>query len=113
MWDKHEKLVLELLSKNILPAEVVELLENHREKLANLQHERLIHLIVTMTVSICTVIFTSVTIFVPQPAFLIVDLMLAILLVAYLGYYRKLENTTQKWYGLTDRIKSKITSGSL
>jgi hypothetical protein len=109
MWKKHEEKVLKSLEKDLNKSELLELLEDHKEKIVNIQHERLVHLIVTMTVSICTLLSIFVTMTSQLIVLLLVDALLVTLLIAYLIHYRYLENTTQRWYDISDQIRTKIS----
>ncbi|NLT14217.1 MAG: hypothetical protein GXY05_07725 [Clostridiales bacterium] len=85
------------------------LLSLHERKLRRLQHERLVHLIVTLLISI--VFLFSIWLFVTlsNPLVLILTAVVLALLAAYIGHYFFLENTVQRWYVLSDRISEKIS----
>lgn len=68
------------------------------------QHERLIHLIVTVTFAILTFMAVGVTLFVPEPAMFILILFLLILLIPYIRHYYILENGVQKLYSYYDKL---------
>lgn len=68
------------------------------------QHERLIHLIVTVTFALLTIIAILGTLIVPQPALFILVLLLVVLLVPYVRHYYILENGVQKLYQYYDRM---------
>lgn len=83
------------------------LLEEHREKVAILQHERLVHLIVTVMTVIVELFVVGVVLFAPEkglPAALIM-LGFAVLLGFYFRHYFFLENTVQRWYKITDEMR--------
>lgn len=107
MFAAYEKDLLAQLEKPLSPVDRRRLLKIHREKLSFLQHERLIHLLVTLAIALFTVLLFLATILTGSCFFLLPDLLLGCLLVAYLFHYRKLENTTQRWYGLVDRLNDK------
>lgn len=68
------------------------------------QHERLVHLIVTVTFAILTMISVLGCVLSPQiPLFVLVALLL-ILLVPYIRHYYILENGVQKLYICYDRL---------
>ena len=77
------------------------------------QHERFIHLIVTMTFAILTVV-TLMTIciagYLPLGALM---LLLLILLVPYIRHYYILENGTQTLYRYYDTLEEDRTSGKI
>jgi len=65
-------------------------------KLKDLQHERLIHLLVTLAVGICFVVTAEEAIVNQNTLLGIVGIGLACLLVPYIWHYFKLENQVQK-----------------
>ncbi|MGN0642043.1 MAG: hypothetical protein ACI4JJ_02750 [Huintestinicola sp.] len=73
-----------------------------------IQHERLIHLIVTVFVGL--VLFIGLVVFFvsEMTAFLAVCALLLVLTFAYLAYYYFIENSTQQLYRLYNRISVKI-----
>jgi hypothetical protein len=75
------------------------------EQLKNLQHERQIHLFVTLTVGLVCLMSCFVTIFRPMLMLVALDLLFMVLFTCYILHYRKLENTTQAWYGLQKALK--------
>src|SRR3989344_7424380 len=74
-------------------------------QLSQLQIERQLHLQVTLTVGLATLLSGLVSVIKPIFALLILDLSLGGLFVAYLFHYRKLENTAQHWYLLLTGIR--------
>ena len=88
------------------------LLERHCRKIAWLQHERLIHMLVTMlTAFLFFFAFALVLALRGAPAALLLLGTALVLLCAYLYYYFRLENTVQRWYLLADEIDEKIGEG--
>ena len=87
-----------------------ELLAVHLEKLRWLQHERLVHLIVTVMVTVAELLVTAVTVLHPDPGLLLPVLMvgLAVLLGFYYRHYFFLENTVQRWYLLADALREAL-----
>ena len=63
-----------------------------------IQHERLIHLIVTVFVGISTLILLGVGIIAESIGFIFVSLMTLILFFFYIVHYYFLENSTQELY---------------
>ena len=86
------------------------LLKVHRTMIARIQHERLIHLLVTIFVGLIMSISAFITIMMQKTDLLFLCIPLLFLFVAYLLHYRFLENTTQSWYILDDKIQSQIDS---
>ena len=79
----------------------------HLVQIEFIQHERLIHLIVT--VMCCLLLFIGLCVFFISELipFLIVDGLLLILDFCYLIYYCFIENSTQKLYRLYNQICAK------
>ena len=67
-------------------------------KLEDLQHERLIHLLVTLTFGICFVITAELSIVFQNSYLGWIALGLVCLLLPYIWHYFKLENQVQKKY---------------
>ncbi len=77
------------------------------------QHERFIHLIVTMTFAIATIMTLlgiCVTGYLPLSALM---LMLLVLLIPYIRHYYILENGTQTLYRYYDVLEKDRTSGKI
>lgn len=84
------------------------LLDYHKEHIAFFQHERLIHLIVTVLFALCTVM-TFIAIAVWQVMILIpLAIAFLVLLVPYIRHYYFLENQTQLLYKDYDKIYRRV-----
>jgi hypothetical protein len=70
-----------------------------------IQHERLIHLLVTIFVGSVMTTSSFIVIVTKQLELLIIAVPLLFLFTAYILHYRYLENTTQSWYLLEEEIK--------
>ena len=81
--------------------------KEHLVQIEFIQHERLIHLMVT--IMCCLLLFIGLCVFFVSGIvpFLIVDGLLLILVFCYLIYYFYIENSTQKLYRLYNRICAK------
>lgn len=77
-------------------------------QIAFFQHERLIHLIVTVTFAIMSLIGIAACLFAPQIPLLILDLLFIALLIPYVRHYYILENGVQELYGRYDSILTHI-----
>ena len=64
------------------------------------QHERLIHLIVTLFVGICAIIFFLAMLYFEKLTITIIFIILIILFIPYIFHYYFLENNIQKLYTL-------------
>jgi len=84
-----------------------EILAEHKDKIAFMQHERIVHFLVTMLFGLVLTIFMSVLMFtVNLPVLLLVTIIL-VLLAFYIKHYYFLENTVQKMYRVYDDILKK------
>ncbi|MFA5749841.1 MAG: hypothetical protein WC895_01300 [Candidatus Shapirobacteria bacterium] len=83
-------------------------LKHHRVTIKFLQHERLIHLLVTLAFGIKFLIAISFTLVTKSMILFAVDILLLSLLVPYLFHYFKLENGVQKLYLIDKLIQKKI-----
>ena len=103
----HESIVCRAVSDRSVTSELIDL---HREKIRILQHERLVHLIVTVMVVFVELFAVNLTLLHHElgiyPA--LVMLGFAVLLGFYFRHYFFLENTVQRWYRLLDEMESTI-----
>jgi Ca2+/Na+ antiporter len=83
-------------------------LKHHLQKVHNAQHERLIHLMVTLTVALITILLFALFILTSNPLIGGAVLICLCLLTAYLIHYRKLENQVQSQYATTDKLFSAL-----
>ena len=89
-------------------SDFAKLLDYHKEHIAFFQHERLIHLIVTVLFALCTVM-TFIAIAVWQVMILIpLAIAFLVLLVPYIKHYYFLENQTQLLYKDYDKIYRRV-----
>jgi len=96
--------VLESEKKN----EWGKVLENHWVQIGIFQHERLIHLLVTLTFGLGFLMMMGVTVLTLNYILILVDLLLLTLLIPYIFHYFKLENGVQKLYKLDKEIQNRI-----
>ncbi|MBQ0027737.1 MAG: hypothetical protein KBS96_03965 [Lachnospiraceae bacterium] len=96
------------LSGKIVVEDWNRLLEEHLIQIGFFQHERLIHLLVTLTFALLT--FGSVFVVIVASYFpmLALTLILLVLLVPYIMHYYLLENEVQKMYVQYDEIIKRI-----
>lgn len=74
------------------------------------QHERLVHLIVTVTFALLTMLALLGCVLSPEPMLFVLVLLLLILLVPYIRHYYILENGVQKLYVCYDQLAAKKNS---
>ena len=86
-----------------------ELLEEHLRMIAWVQHERLVHLIVTVMVVICELFTVDLVLLHPELGIVPVVIMLgmAVLMGFYFWHYFFLENTVQRWYRIAEELREK------
>jgi hypothetical protein len=105
---KYQNRIEKLLDENPSGTDWEEELEFFKTKLLHFQIERVIHLLVTLTVGFAALLSCCVTFIYKSGLFGILDVIFIILFFAYILHYRKLENTTQSMYPTLDKIKEKI-----
>ncbi|MBQ9767017.1 MAG: hypothetical protein IJW37_02815 [Lachnospiraceae bacterium] len=98
--------VEELLQKEGLDWEQVR--KEHMTQLGFFQHERLIHLLVTLAFALMEVILLTATIQSCNPGLLLLTLAILILLIPYIRHYYLLENEVQAMYRQYDAILEKL-----
>ena len=101
----HEKFIQQSLEDSSVDLDW--LLRNHRDWITFLQHERLVHLLVTLLVAFLLVVFFALSLFFKTLPFLVVFLILTVLLIFYVAHYYKLENSVQRWYSIYDNLVRK------
>ena len=101
----HEKKIAAAIDSGFVTEEIIEL---HREKISIIQHERLVHLIVTLMVVIVELFVIDLTVLHPDLGILppIIMLGFVMLLGFYFYHYFFLENTLQHWYHLLESMES-------
>lgn len=88
--------------------EVIEDIEalkkEHLTQIGFFMHERLIHLIVTMTFAVLTFICLGLVYIICNPAMVVLLILLLVLLIPYIMHYYLLENTVQYFYVQYDKM---------
>ena len=102
-YREHERRIVETLEHAGADASMLEM---HLEKLRWLQHERLVHLIVTVMTAAAELLAVYLALTHPEtnPAAALAVLVLAILLGFYFYHYFCLENAVQRWYKLAEHM---------
>lgn len=93
---------------SIPPERWNEILQEHLVQIVFFQHERLIHLIVTVTFAVLTLMSFVTSLVVGMPALLALTLLFVVLLIPYIMHYYTLENEVQKMYVQYDRILEQL-----
>lgn len=81
-----------------------QLKREHLTQISFFQHERLIHLIVTVTFAIMELLSVLLTLLFPGIATMLLTVAILILLIPYIRHYYILENEVQKMYGQYDKL---------
>ena len=109
---KYLKEYMECITKQIneLPLnsnEIALIIDKHRTMITFMQHERLIHFLVTMLVALLFFITLGILAVTEKTEFLPVAVLLLGLTVPYIKHYFFLENTVQKMYIIHDSLAAK------
>lgn len=108
MFKKYDLEIKKILSEKNSDTDWERILKNHKSMIKRIQHERLIHLLVTIFVGIVMSFSSITTIVFKETSLLVLDIPLIILFLFYIFHYYFLENTTQSWYRLEDQIKKEV-----
>ena len=107
MWKRlktYRDRIEELLATNDPTIDWEAMWREHLEQISFFQHERLVHLLVTLAFALMELVSTVVTLLVPQPFTATLSLLLLLLLVPYIVHYYHLENGTQALYAQYDQL---------
>jgi cell division protein FtsW (lipid II flippase) len=105
---RHERDLLKSMAADPDPEALKDLLAFHDKQIAWLQHERLAHLLTMLFVFLFFILALAFTLFRFSWPALILTGMLLILSLAYLFHYYRLENTVQRWYSISSRIRARL-----
>ncbi len=83
-------------------------IQKHLIQIGFFAHERLVHLIVMVLFSLCTVISILYLNYTGTMVILALTIALLVLLIPYVMHYYLLENSVQKMYEQYDRMLAKI-----
>ena len=107
---EHETYLQENLQKK--GCSVRELLVCHETKIRWLQHERMVHLLVTIFTALLFLFLIALSLMMGGGFLLYILLcIVAILLILYIYHYFLLENKVQHWYKLYDEIYGRNIRG--
>lgn len=93
-----------LLNENAPDTDWDAVLEEHLIQVGFFQHERLIHLMVTLAFAIFTIIGIFAVFLTGEIGAAVLTLLFLVLLIPYVLHYYLLENEVQKMYGQYDKI---------
>lgn len=103
---EYRKFILECLKND--NCDFKQLLDYHKDKIRFFQHERFIHLIVTVLFALATIITIVAIVLSGNITLIPLAILLLVLLVPYIKHYFFLENTTQLLYKDYDKIYEKV-----
>jgi Flp pilus assembly protein TadB len=103
----HESVIMDRLRQEGDPQLWNDLLIKHTRMIQYMQHERLIHLMVTIAFGLFLLVTMLIAFINPAIPVIILMGLFFILLLPYIIHYYFLENTIQNWYRLTDEIERK------
>lgn len=83
-------------------------MKEHLQQISFFQHERLIHLLVTLAFAIMTVFSVCIVVISSYLPLLALSALLMVLLVPYISHYYLLENEVQKMYFQYDEILKRM-----
>ncbi|MDE7259165.1 MAG: hypothetical protein K2N77_08015 [Lachnospiraceae bacterium] len=101
----YRKYIDELISQDSSDWDAV--IKEHLIQVSFFQHERLIHLIVTVTFALLEMIVIALSVVSFTIAVGLLAIALLVLLIPYIRHYYILENEVQKMYGQYDRMVEK------
>jgi len=84
--------------------ELERILSEHLDKIEFMQHERIVHFLVTLMFAVILCIFICATVFSENLMFAVLDVIIMVLLGFYIKHYYFLENTVQKMYKVYDEL---------
>lgn len=84
-------------------------IEKHLTQISFFQHERLVHLIVTIVFALLEMMSFLACLFVFSPGLVVLTLLILVLLIPYIRHYYILENGVQKMYQQYDAMLEKQT----
>ena len=84
-----------------------ELAKFHKTQIEFMQHERLIHLMVTIFCAISSILLIGITLITEIMLLNIANLMILIIVIFYIVHYYHLENGVQRWYLLYNELLNK------
>lgn len=104
----HESAIREKLLRTRNKEDWDMLKSNHAQMISWMQHERLVHLFVTLAFGIGLLITMAMAQAAPGIWICLLAGLLLLLFVPYVSHYYFLENTVQRWYRLADEIDEKM-----
>jgi len=104
---RHEERIKKDLAFGRGRAYFARLAEFHEQQVRRMQHERLIHLLVTLFIGLFLLITVGLAMLQPGLAVATLAVLFLALESAYVIHYFRLENGVQRWYKLGNKIRKK------
>lgn len=113
-----DEMIAQLMAHPYTPAgeeekiqnELIKLKREHLVQIGFFQHERLIHLIVTVLFAVLEFLSLMIVVLLQEPVSALLPLVVLILLVPYIRHYYILENEVQKMYAQYDELEHLMES---
>jgi len=105
--ERHEAFVRGQLASAGEGADWTGLARFHRAQIDYMQHERLIHLLVTLFFGLSALLTLLFLVLHPTAMVGVLLFLILVLLVPYLVHYYRLENGVQRWYHLANEIEGR------
>jgi len=105
---RHEAFIRSVLASESGEVDWGRLARYHDTQIRYMQHERLIHLLVTLFVGLFALLTLLVLVFQPTVAMGVLVLLLVALFAPYILHYFRLENGVQRWYDLANEIDRRL-----
>jgi hypothetical protein len=102
---QHEALVESMLARGAEHQDWAGLARFHRTQIGYMQHERLIHLLVTLAFGLFGLLTLLASVAFPRTELTLLLLLFLALLLPYVAHYFRLENGVQRWYRLANEIE--------
>ncbi len=104
---EHERRIMGLL-KSEEDGDWCAVRDYHMALIGFMQHERLVHLIVTLFFALLLLASVALTVIYPVWQLLLIDIILAATETIYIFHYYRLENGVQRWYRIYQQICSRV-----
>ena len=107
-FQQHETLINQVLKNKNAKTNWPKLLLLHHKHLKFLQHERLIHLLVLLAFSTFSLLSVFTFLLTSRVEVILLATIFLLTSLGYVSHYYYLENTTQRWYKLSDELEKRI-----
>ena len=104
---KYIEYIKKRLDECVDKGQIEEVLSEHRDKILFMQHERLVHFLVTMMFALVLVMLVIGLLLTENVILSVLILLIFVLLLFYIKHYYFLENTVQSMYRIYDEILAK------